>query len=94
VFSYYYYLYLTSFIRQRAEDPTDPPADLLSIADTLLQDEVRDVFITRTVFDLFRKGEVETAKSKLSRYAGTFSKRKYDRFLRKQLADGLPTEQL
>ena len=90
VFSYYYYLYLRALIQSNITIQDNQPTSalaLISTADTLLQDEVRDVYLTSAIFDFIRTGELQQAAELVARYSGTFSRKKYDRFLQKQLAE-------
>ncbi len=90
VFSYYYYLYLKALIQSNIDVKEDQPStalELLAVADTLLMDEVRDVYLTSTIFDFIRNNELTQASELLQRFSGTFSKKKYERFLQKQLAE-------
>jgi hypothetical protein len=83
VFSYYYYLYLRTYFQHRTGS-TALPIQLAS-ADTLLKREVKDVYLTQNIFSLLSGEKKEQAQGLLTRYINSFSKKKYERFLRKQL---------
>jgi len=86
VFCYYYYLYLQSFCQEHAIDKTI--GGKMAVADSLLSGEVKDVFFTQHIFSLTSKDEPEQAQKLLKIYKTAFSKKKYERFLQKQLEKG------
>lgn len=83
VFSYYYYLYLRTYFQHRTGSTALPKQ--LASADSLLQGEVKDVYLTQNIFSLFSEDKKEEAKALLEKYLNSFGKRKYERFLRKQV---------
>lgn len=83
VFSYYYYLYLRSWLQRHSG--ADNPDALLGAAASRLHGEVRDVFLTNQIFALWQEGDKTTALSEYKRYASLFSRKKYDRFLKRLL---------
>lgn len=97
VFSYYYYLYLKTFLSNQIQSRTAKPtggdsAQLyaftkaqLQFADSLLSGEPHDVFLTRSIFHQLSQGRPEIAEELLALYEPTFHKQKYVRFLRNQL---------
>lgn len=89
-FSYYYYLYVKSYIKNFVLDsPTgQSPSDVevhLSAADTLLSGEVYDLYMTRTIFELLRRKQIPLAAKLIRQYDEKFSSKKYLRFLEYQL---------
>lgn len=83
VFSYYYYLYLRTYFQHRTAS-TALTVQLAS-ADSLLRREVKDVYLTQNIFSILSGERKEQAQGLLNRYINSFSKKKYERFLRKQL---------
>lgn len=86
VFSYYYYLYLRTYFQDRTASTS--LITQLASADSLLRGEVKDVYLTQSIFSLFSASKTEQAQSLLAAYQDSFGRKKYERFLRKQLADG------
>ena len=89
-FSYYYYLYVKSYIRKYLTENVDPsqPKDVeayLSVADTLLDGEVHDLYMTRSIFELLRRKRIPLAGKLIRRYEEKFNSKKYLRFLEYQL---------
>ncbi|MCB0836458.1 MAG: hypothetical protein KDD63_20240 [Bacteroidetes bacterium] len=94
VFSYYYYLYLNTYIsnlqRQNDAESSEVESTLnseqkLQIADSLLTGEPHDVFMTRVLFTHITRGEYEFVRDQLIKFQNRFSRKKYFRFLRAQL---------
>ncbi|MEM6633305.1 MAG: hypothetical protein AAF694_26775 [Bacteroidota bacterium] len=89
-FSYYYYLYVKSYIKrylensERDKDPNEIEMQL-AVADTLLEGEVHDLFLTRSIFELLRRSQNQLAKELMSQYENSFNSKKYFRFLDYQL---------
>ena len=93
VFSYYYYLYLKSYIAQtypgsagRSEEAT---LRQMAVADTLLSGEIHDVFFTRTVFDYLRRDQLTFAETLMDKYGDNFNSKKYQRYLHARIKDRL-----
>lgn len=90
VFSYYYYLYLQTYLTwhypSQKPDPQAQVALHLAVADTMLRGAPHDVFMTRTIFQQLQQGEVDFARDLLDRYEARFASQKYARFLRTQVA--------
>jgi hypothetical protein len=82
VFSYAYYLYLRTLIGWKAPDSLH---EKIAIADSLLAGEGRDVFITRSLLAAWAEGDKSSVKQLYDRYAPSFSKKKYARFLKQQM---------
>ena len=57
----------------------------LAVADTLLEGEVHDLFLTRSIFELLRRSQNQLAKELMSQYENSFNSKKYFRFLDYQL---------
>ena len=101
VFSYYYYLYLKTYLAHYLQKlgPPGPKEDeaqmlaytkaQLQLADSLLSGEPHDVFLTRSIFHQVKQGKTESAKALLVQYESSFHKQKYVRFLRSQIAQQL-----
>ncbi len=102
VFSYYYYLYLKTYLT--GQDSVQADVDLLrpearyeqlterhlAAADSLLKGEMHDVYITRVIFaNLKRQNEAFTTRL-VNTYSDRFNKKKYERFLKYQLRRNLP----
>lgn len=89
VFSYYYYLYLQTYLTwHHPGDPQVPQEQValhLAVADTMLRGAPHDVFMTRTIFQQLQQGEVMFARELLDRYEARFASQKYARFLRTQI---------
>ncbi len=92
VFSYYYYLYLKSYISvqemkssqtlSRNKDQKDQVfIRQMTIGDTLLVGEMHDVFLTRMIFNQLKQNRLEMAEKMLKKYQGKFNRKKYERFL-------------
>lgn len=93
VFSYYYYLYLNTYLKRRiseiaiaADSSKQMEMPELQIADTLLKSEVHDVYITRAIFRCLQKNDFALAKSLFEKHKN-FKERKYYRFLNTQFSD-------
>lgn len=94
VFSYYYYLYLKAYIAARPElqEPGGQSMDQqearlraqMNMADTLLQGEMHDVFLTRMIFNQLKREQLQLVESLLDTYRGKFNRKKYERFLMTQ----------
>lgn len=93
-YSYHYYLYLRTHIEQLtgstiSANNSDSYENIakknLSIADTLLKNEVRDVYISRIIFDAIKSERVAFAQMLLDKYGNSFSSRRYARFLATQI---------
>ncbi len=93
VFSYYYYLYLSTYFARLEDEPTSALGHRrstgrhIALADSLLRDGPRDVFMTRLIFQHIREGEHEFAREMLEQYEGSFSQPKYVRFLERQIEE-------
>ena len=91
-FSYYYFLYVKSYIKRYLEnsdlnrDPNEIEVQL-AVADTLLDGEVHDLFLTRSIFELLRRSHNQLAKKLMNRYENSFNSKKYFRFLDFQLKE-------
>ncbi|MEM7367330.1 MAG: hypothetical protein AAF587_01945 [Bacteroidota bacterium] len=97
VFSYYYYLYLKTYLAHQLQDQIDlsPGGDSLQllkftkaqlqVADSLLSGVPHDVFLTRSIFHQMTQGRTEIAEELLAQYESTFHQQKYVRFLHNQL---------
>jgi hypothetical protein len=89
VFSYYYYLYLNAFIaRRHGMLRTGDPETLrrqVATADSLLQGDPHDIFLTRMIFQAMDQQQLELAAALLDQYEPRFSSNRYSRFLRAQL---------
>lgn len=83
VFSYYYYLYLRTYFQHRTGSTS--LSRQLTSADSLLQGEVKDVFLTQNIFSLLSSDKKTEAKAYLEKYLNSFGRRKYERFLSKQV---------
>ncbi len=83
VFSYYYYLYLRTFFQQRTG--SNVLEVQLSSADSLLRGEVKDIFLTQHIFSLLSTEKKPQAQKLLGKFIPSFGKKKYERFLRKQM---------
>ncbi|RMG19217.1 MAG: hypothetical protein D6730_21935 [Bacteroidetes bacterium] len=95
VFSYYYYLYLKSYLAAITEHMPLPQTPAwgererrlllqMAVADTLLRGEVHDVFLTRMIFNQLKQNQMDFAAHLLEAYRGHFNRRKYERFLQTQ----------
>ncbi|MFK7970912.1 MAG: hypothetical protein AB8F95_11120 [Bacteroidia bacterium] len=84
VFSYSYYLYIRTLI-DRMGGKNASVSEKIAIADTLLADEPRDVFITRSLLSAWSKGDKETVRGLYEKFSPSFSKKKYARFLKMQM---------
>jgi hypothetical protein len=82
VFSYTYNLYLRNLIERGASRALESH---IAMADSILTGEGRDVFITRSLLSAWAKGEREVVQELYTRYAPSFSKKKYARFLKQQM---------
>ncbi len=90
VFSYYYYLYLKAYIKKELTQKEqqanlNEPDVQLAIADTLLKGNIHDVFLTRTIFELIQRSQINLAHELLDQYKDRFNSKKYLRFLDFQL---------
>jgi hypothetical protein len=96
VFSYYYYLFLKSYISMYLGAPETPASESeedhkktalrqIAIADTLLSKEVRDVFVTRIIFKNILNNRLNLAKNLLKKSQKNFTRKKYLRFLSAQI---------
>lgn len=92
VFSYYYYLYLNAYFAQLEGDSL-PAVNYrkqierhMALADSLLSNGPRDVFMTRVIFQYLNQNRRELANALFRRYRSSFSRPKYVRFLEAQLA--------
>lgn len=79
VFSYAYYLYLHTYFRQ--EFPNSQDAGM-AVADSTLWGEPHDVYVTRTLLQMWADDKKAEAKEIYQRYNGRFFRKKYPRFLR------------
>jgi hypothetical protein len=93
VFSYYYYLYLNAYFAQLESDSL-PGVNYkgqierhMALADSLLTDGPRDVFMTRVIFQYLNQGRRQLAEELFAQYRTSFSRPKYARFLEAQLAE-------
>lgn len=102
VFSYYYYLYLKTYF---ASLDTSPVAvDLLNpnaryetlsrrhlvAADSLLEGEMHDVYLTRVIFSNLKRQNEPFARELLEAFTGKFNRMKYERFLKFQMRNAAP----
>ena len=91
VFSYYYYLYLNAYFQslQPKEATSLPYAEQLkrnlALADSLLEGDVHDVFISRAIFQQLANNEVVLGEEIYQIYKDTFYSRKYIRYLARQI---------
>lgn len=102
VFSYYYYLYLKTYFSN--QDTTVAEVDMmrpearyealtsghLAAADSLLEGEMHDVYITRVIFSNLKRQNNAFAARLIDTYSGRFNRKKYERFLKYQLEKILP----
>jgi hypothetical protein len=94
VFSYYYYLYLNAYFAQLQGDSL-PAVNFkrqieqhMALADSLLTDGPRDVFMTRVIIQSINEGRQDLARQFFLQYRASFSRPKYARFLEAQLEKG------
>lgn len=102
VFSYYYYLYLQTYISQQVDPPSSslPAEDRykqlttkhLDVANNILEGEMHDVFLTRIIFNNLMRNRIDFAARLIERYRDSFNEKKYLRFLLAQLKE-LPEEE-
>ena len=97
VFSYYYYLYLKTYLT--GQDSLPGVVDLLrpearyeimterhlAAADSLLLGEMHDVYISRVIFANLKRQNEAFATRLVNTYSSRFNKKKYERFLKYQL---------
>jgi len=93
MFSYYYYLYLNTYLAREAGLPQPETQNLVYMRDHVkraraaLKDGPWDVFLTRLIFQYINQDNKPFAKELFNQYKKTFSKNKYERFLEKKLKD-------
>lgn len=94
VFSYYYYLYLKAFLADQENSPNLASGNLeahtlhyMQSADSLLDGEVHDVFLTRLIFNHLKRNRITFSASLIEQYEDNFNRRKYLRFLKAQLKE-------
>ncbi len=92
VFSYYYYLYLDSYFATSSGIPKGTRGEKahlrkLHLADSLLDGEARDVYLTRIIFSTIRQQESQEASALLDEFKSSFSSPRYRRFLEKQIEE-------
>ncbi|MDX2248923.1 MAG: hypothetical protein SF052_19195 [Bacteroidia bacterium] len=100
VFSYYYYLYLTSYFSSfddnRAEaEGTDSLSNQeqiftesrIHLADSLLTGGPHDVFITRSLFSHLKNNQLGFVEKLFQKYKDSFYSKKYYRFIEMQLKE-------
>ncbi|MEO0472239.1 MAG: hypothetical protein AAF206_21615 [Bacteroidota bacterium] len=91
VFSYYYFLYVKSFLsnlaHQSVQEAEYPKALIrqIQLADSLLDREAHDIYLTRLLFDNLERGAVNPTRQLLNKYEDSFFSKKYERFLRMQI---------
>ncbi|MEM7657634.1 MAG: hypothetical protein AAF399_16000 [Bacteroidota bacterium] len=97
VFSYYYYLYLTTYLKKQIQKAGTLTAQQihpggeaylraqLNLADEILSGEPKDVFLTRAIFQQIQQGNLTIATELMKKYDSAFSRQKYSRFLKSQL---------
>ena len=86
VFSYSYYLYLRTLV-SRITGKGAGVSQTIAVADSLLEGETRDVFITRSLLTAWGKGDQTTVNELFKQYGSTFSKKKYARFMRMKMEE-------
>ena len=89
VFSYYYYLFLKTYINQQLGESRPEASEALiqaqlQLADSLLEAEPHDVFITREIFGQLQQNELPLVRKLLREFEDRFYSKKYGRFLRRQ----------